>query len=81
MEDKGKKSRLEKLLAEADAAGFLEELVWTDMHLDAWGKTPPEGLDLDGYAPWRKKHVKKLARPAVGEVVLEHPRPLPVEPL
>jgi hypothetical protein len=77
----GKRSRLEKLLAEADAAGFLEELVWADMHLAAWGQTPPDGLDLVGYAPWRKKHAKKIERPAAGEVVIEHPRPLPIEPL
>jgi hypothetical protein len=81
MAEQGRKSRLETLLAEADSAGFLEELVWTDMHLDSWGETPPDGLDLDGYTRWRKKHVKKLARPVVGEVVLEHPRPLPIEPL
>jgi hypothetical protein len=81
MGDAAKKSRLEKLLAEADAAGFLEELLWVDMHLEAWGSTPPDGLDLAGYAPWRKKHVKKIERPAAGEVVLEHPRALPIEPL
>lgn len=75
------KSKLGKLVAAAEAAGFMEEFVWLDLHRDEWGAQPPEGLTLDAYEPWRKKHLKKFRRPNFGQVVIDHPRPMPVEPL
>jgi hypothetical protein len=75
------KSTFGKLVVAADSAGFLEELVWVDLHRQDWGTQPPEGLDLEGYAPWRKKHMKRFQRPDFGRIVVEYPRPLPEEPL
>jgi hypothetical protein len=76
----GGKSKFLKTLAKAAEAGFLEELVWTELHRDSWGTTAPEGLTLTKYEPWRKKNVKKLKVPKLGSVTIDHPRPLPLEP-
>lgn len=80
-EEADKKSPFGKQLAKAEAAGFLEELVWTDLHREAWGAEPPAGLDTRGYETWRKKNLKRFKRPNFGSVGVESPAPLPVEPL
>jgi len=74
-------SPIERAIAKASAAGFLKELVWVDLHRQEWGDQPPVGLNLTGYSPWRKKNLKHFSRPDFGAVVVEHPRPLPIEPL
>src|SRR5262249_11141213 len=68
------KSPIGKAIGKASTAGFLKELVWVDLHRDEWGAQPPDGLDLTGYATWRKKNLKKFARPEFGSVVIAHPR-------
>jgi len=72
-------SRLGKKLASAAEAGFLEELIWSERHRKSWGDSPPEGLDLAGYGPWKKKNLKRLRMPSFGSVVVGHPRPMPIE--
>lgn len=79
VEDAGQ-SRLGKQLLTADADGFLEELIWVEMHRDSWGDQPPEGLALRDYSRWKKKNLKRFQRPDVGTVFIDHPRPLPPEP-
>lgn len=69
-----------KQTAAAEAAGFLDELVWVDLHREAWGSDPPAGLDTHGYAQWRKKNLKRFRRPELGSVIFNAPRPLPEEP-
>ena len=81
MTDGKPKSPIEKAIAKASAAGFFKELVWVDLHREAWGEQPPQGLNLTGYAPWRQKNLKRFARPEFGAVVIDHPQPLPIEPL
>jgi hypothetical protein len=79
MEVEGDQSRFGKQLADAQAAGMLEEMVWTDLHRDEWGKSAPEGLTLDEYKSWKKKHLKRFRRPKFGEIVIDRPRPMPLE--
>jgi hypothetical protein len=79
MEESGDGSRFAKKLAAANKAGMFEEFIWSELHREQWGTTPPDGLDLAAYAPWRKKNVKKLLAPAFGGITIDHPRPLPVE--
>jgi len=74
------KSRIGKHLALIDSAGFLEEFVWTDLHRDEWGKTIPQGLALADFKKWRKKNLKGFRLHPLGSVVVNHPRPLPLEP-
>jgi hypothetical protein len=81
MEEHKPSSHLTKVLAEANAAGFLDELVWVDMHRETWGTTPPDGVKLDAYAAWRKKHLKRFHPSEFGRLVFDSPRPLPIEPL
>jgi hypothetical protein len=81
MRDPKDKSRLLDRLASIDAAGFLDEFLWMDLHRDEWGTTPPEGLEVGAYQAWRKKNLRKFKRPSFARLVIHHPRPLPVEPL
>ena len=72
-------TKLGKKIASAAEAGFLEEFVWRELHRDSWGDSPPEGLDLAGYTPWKKKNLKRFRMPSFGNVVVGHPRPMPVD--
>lgn len=67
-----------KGMVAADKAGFLDELVWTQLKRDSWDAHPPEGLDLAAFEPWRKKNLKRFKLDAFGSVVAGKPRPLPV---
>jgi hypothetical protein len=73
------RSRVGKTLASIDQAGFLEEFLWTERHREVWGATPPATLTLPAYEEWRKKKLKRFKPPAFGTVVMDRPRPLPVE--
>jgi len=74
----GSRSRFGKRMAKVDAAGSLEELVWTERHRASWGDTPSPELALDGYAAWKRKHLKRLQLPGLAAVTGNHPRPLPL---
>jgi hypothetical protein len=78
-DEEARKSPLGKQLAKADAAGFLEELVWVEVHRPAWGDSPPPELTLDDYKVWKKKNLKRFKPPGFGSVTIDHPRPLPME--
>jgi hypothetical protein len=75
------KSRLGKTITQIDKAGFLEEYLWVDGHREAWGIVPPAGLTLPEYAEWRTKNLKRFKPPDFGTVTIDHPRPLPLEPV
>jgi len=75
------KSRLGKTITRIDKAGFLEEYLWVERHREAWGTAPPDGLTLPEYAVWREKKLKRFKAPDFGTVTIDHPRPLPLEPL
>jgi hypothetical protein len=79
-DEAGRKSRLGKQLAKANEAGFLDELIWAELHRDAWGDTPPEGQKPDAYQAWKKKNLKRFKPPVFGTVTLDRPRTLPMEP-
>ena len=74
-------SKLGKIITQIDRAGFLEEYLWVDRHREAWGVVPPAGLSLPEYAAWRKKNLKRFKPPDFGTVTIDHPRPLPLEPV
>lgn len=69
-----------KRIARAATDGFLEELVWVELHRDSWGKRAPQELALEDYAKWKRKNLKRFRRPAFGSVYIDHPRPLAPEP-
>lgn len=75
------KSRLGKTIKKIDKAGFLEEFLWVDRHRDAWGPVPPAGLAISEYAEWRTRNLKRFRAPDFGTVTIDHPRPIPLEPL
>jgi hypothetical protein len=76
---KSDKSPFAKKLGEIDAAGFLEEFVWVDMHRDYWGNDTPDGLTLKDYKTWKKKNLKRFKAPPLGGVAIDHPRPMAIE--
>lgn len=76
----GQNTKVGKQIVKADEAGFLEELVWTELHRDSWGDTTPEGLTLTQYKAWKKKNLKRFRPPSFGAVNFDYPRPLPPEP-
>jgi hypothetical protein len=80
IDGQGGGTKFGKRLAEAEAAGFLDELTWTEMHRDEWGTGQPPGLSLDEYKTWKKKHLKRFRRPKLGAVSVDRPRRLPMEP-
>jgi hypothetical protein len=67
-------------LGKAEAAGFLDEFIWTELHRPAWGKAPGE-LKLEEYTRWKSRNLRRLRVPSLGEVIIHRPRPLPVESL
>jgi hypothetical protein len=75
------KSRLGKTITKIDKAGFLEEYLWVDRHREAWGVVSPAGLTLPEYAEWKNKNLKRFKPPDFGTVTIDHPRPLPLEPV
>jgi hypothetical protein len=78
-DEDGRNTKLGRQLAKADEAGFLDELVWMEMHRDAWGDTPPQGQATEDYRAWKKKNLKRFKAPGFGTVTIDHPRPLPME--
>ena len=72
-------SKFSRQLVDAESAGMLEEFVWSDLHREEWGKAAPDGLTLGEYKSWKKKHLKRFRRPNFGDVMVDHPRPLPLE--
>ena len=79
-DEDGRKSKVGKQLAKANDAGFLDELVWVELHRPSWGDTPPAELALSEYPAWKKKNLKRFKPPSFGTVTIDHPRPLPLEP-
>ena len=75
------KTKFGKRIAQIDKAGFLEEFLWVDHHREAWGTEPPQELTIPEFATWRTKNLKKFRAPEFGTVTIDHPRPLPLEPL
>ena len=78
--ESGRSGKFTQRLAEIAAAGFLDELVWTDRHRDEWGAQPPDGLELDAFGQWRAKKLRRFSIPDFGTVSYDWPRPLPLEP-
>jgi hypothetical protein len=78
-DEDGRKSKVGKQLSKANEAGFLDELVWVEVHRPEWGDTPPQALALGEYQAWKKKNLKRFKRPAFGSVSINNPRPLPME--
>lgn len=77
----GQEAQIGRQLRKAEEAGFLEELIWKELHRDSWGDKPPDGLALEAYSAWKKKNLKKFRPPSLGTVTFEYPRPLPLEPV
>ncbi len=78
-ETMGTKSTFGKRMAQVDTSGFLEEFVWIERHRESWGTAPPDGLELAKYSAWKRKNLKRFKVPGLGSVVINHPRPLPME--
>jgi hypothetical protein len=76
--DSTTRSALGDQLVKVEEAGFLEELVWLDLHREAWGKKAPDGLEVRKYKSWRKKNLGEFSRPRLGRVGVGRPRPMAI---
>lgn len=74
-------SSLARTLLGIDSAGFLDEFVWTYLHRDSWGDAVPAGLELDAFARYRKKRLKRFEAPYFGRLEVKSPRPIAMEPV
>lgn len=72
-------SKFSKQVKKIDAAGYLDEFVWVELHRPSWGETAPDGLNLPDYKTWKKKNLKRFKVPQFGTVSVDYPRPLPLE--
>lgn len=68
--------RFGRQLVAAGKAGFLDELVWVEMHRDAWGGDAPDGLALTEYTAWKKRNLRRFKRPRLGSLFFNQPRPM-----
>jgi hypothetical protein len=67
-------------LARVDDAGFLDEYVWHYLRNDRWDLTPPAGLDLDAFEPFRERELAAHAVQSGARVRINAVRPLPAPP-
>jgi len=53
----GRRSGYFQLLSKVEAAGFLDEYVWTYLHRDAWGDVPPHELSMGAFEEFRAREL------------------------
>lgn len=53
----GRRSGYFSLLSKVEAAGFLDEYVWSYLHRDAWGTSPPHELSMGAFEEFRTREL------------------------
>jgi hypothetical protein len=53
----GRRSPYFNLLSKVESAGFLDEYVWSYLHRDAWGATPPHELSMGAFEEFRAREL------------------------
>ena len=73
----GRRSSYFQALSKVDAAGFLDEYVWTYLHRDAWGTTPPHELSMGAFEEFRARELGSHAAQSGAHVRIGAVRVLP----
>lgn len=53
----GRRSNYFNVLSKVEAAGFLDEYVWSYLHRDAWGASPPHELSMGAFDEFRTREL------------------------
>jgi hypothetical protein len=73
----GRRSGYFQALAKVDAAGFLDEYVWTYLHRDAWGTTPPHEMSMGAFDEYRARELGAHVAQSGAHVRINAVRALP----
>lgn len=76
----GRRSGYFQLLSKVEAAGFLDEYVWTYLHRDAWGTVPPHELSMGAFEEFRARELAAHAAQSGAHVRISAVRVLPPPP-
>lgn len=73
----GRRSGYFQALSKVENAGFLDEYVWTFLHKDAWGATPPHELSMGAFEEFRTRELANHAAQSGAHVRISAVRVLP----
>jgi hypothetical protein len=73
----GRRSGYFQTLAKVEAAGFLDEYVWTLLHRDAWGTAPPHELSIGAFEEFRARELGSHTAQSGAHVRINAVRVLP----
>jgi hypothetical protein len=76
----GRRSSYFQALSKVDAAGFLDEYVWTYLHRDAWTTTPPHELSMGAFEEFRARELGSHTAQSGAHVRISAVRVLPPPP-
>jgi hypothetical protein len=76
----GRRSGYFQALSKVEAAGFLDEYVWSYLHKDAWGTTPPHELSMGAFEEFRARELGSHAAQSGAHVRIAAVRVLPRPP-
>jgi len=73
----GRRSAYFNVLSKVESAGFLDEYVWSYLHRDAWGKTPPHELTMGDFEEFRARELAAHVAQSGAHVRISAVRVLP----
>jgi len=73
----GRRSGYFALLSKVESAGFLDEYVWSYLHRDAWGTSPPHELSMGAFEEFRARELGAHAAQSGAHVRIGAVRVLP----
>lgn len=76
----GRRSNYFETLARVEAAGFLDEYVWTHLHVRGWGTSPPHELAIGAFEEFRARELAAHEVQSGAHVRINEVRALPLAP-
>jgi hypothetical protein len=76
----GRRSGYFDVLARVDTAGFLDEYVWSYLHEEAWGTSPPHELTMGAFEEFRARELAAHVVQSGAHVRIHGVRVLPLVP-
>jgi hypothetical protein len=73
----GRRSSYFNVLSKVEAAGFLDEYVWSYLHRDSWGSSPPRELSMGAFEEFRDRELGAHAAQSGAHVRIAAVRVLP----
>jgi hypothetical protein len=76
----GRRSSYFAVLSRVESVGFLDEYVWSYLHKDAWGTTPPHELAMGAFEEYRARELGAHSAQSGAHVRINAVRSLPPPP-